>query len=100
MLAHHVFFWLKNPDSKEDKEKLQQGLQSLRGIESIRTIHIGTPSSTDRPVIDRSYDFSLITFFDNMEGHDVYQVHPAHKKFIEENSSLWSKVVIYDSEDV
>ena len=100
MLAHHVLFWLKNPDSKEDKAKLQQGLQSLRAIETIRTIHIGTPSSTDRPVIDRSYDFSLITIFDDMEGHDIYQVHPIHKKFIEDNANLWSKVVIYDSEDV
>ena len=100
MLAHHVFFWLNNPDSKDDKEKLQKGLQSLRAIETIRTIHIGTPASPDRPVVDRSYSFSLIIFFDNIEGHDVYQVHPTHKQFIAEHSSLWSKVVIYDSEDI
>src|SRR5690606_21469611 len=27
-LAHHVFFWLKNPDSKEDLNKLIEGLKT------------------------------------------------------------------------
>ncbi|MEX2231428.1 MAG: Dabb family protein, partial [Cyclobacteriaceae bacterium] len=45
-LAHHVFFWLKNPDSTEDLNKLLAGLKTLERIESVRRIHIGIPAST------------------------------------------------------
>ncbi len=100
-LAHHVFFWLKNPDSKEDLNKLIEGLRTLEKIESVRRIHIGVPASTEkRSVVDSSYSASELLFFDNVEGQNVYQEHPIHKKFIEQCSSLWEKVVVYDSVDV
>ena len=99
MLVHHLLFWLKNPESEEDKKKLQQGLESLLPIETIRTSHIGVPASTDRPVIVNDYDFSLLVVFEDLEGHDIYQEHPLHKKFLEENAHLWAKVRIYDSVD-
>ncbi|MDH4059117.1 MAG: Dabb family protein, partial [Cyclobacteriaceae bacterium] len=34
---------------------------------------------------------------DDVGGQDTYQTHPIHLKFIEECSSLWSKVIVYDS---
>lgn len=37
--------------------------------------------------------------FDNQAGQDTYQLHPLHVKFVEENSHLWEKVVVYDSVD-
>lgn len=98
MLVHHVLFWLKKADSAEDREKLQEGLSTLKTIEQPRLITIGTPATTDRPVIDRSYSFSLMILFDSMEQHDAYQVHPVHKNFIKEYAHLWSKVVIYDAQ--
>jgi hypothetical protein len=97
MLVHHVLFWLKNPDSAEDRAQLLEGLKSLKAVESIRHLYIGTPASTDRPVIDRSYSFSLLQIFDDMERHDAYQVDPIHKAFVEKCSSLWTKVQIYDA---
>ena len=48
MLTHHVFFWLKNRDSKEDLAKLIEGLKTLEKIESVRKIHIGVPASTEK----------------------------------------------------
>lgn len=100
-LVHHVFFWLKNRDSKEDLNKLIEGLQTLRKIESVRKINIGVPASTElRPVVDASYSASELIFFDDVAGQDAYQVHPIHKKFVENYSHLWEKVVVYDSIDV
>jgi len=100
-LAHQVFFWLKNRDSKEDLNKLIEGLKTLEKIESVRKIHIGIPANTEkRPVLDSSYSASELIFFDDVAGHDVYQVHPIHKKFVEQYSPLWEKVVIYDTMDI
>jgi hypothetical protein len=100
-LAHHVFFWLKNRDSKEDLKELIDGLKTLEKIESVRKIHIGVPASTEkRPIVDSSYSASELIFFDDVAGQDLYQVHPIHKKFVEGCSHLWEKVIVYDSVDV
>ena len=97
-LVHHVFFWLKNRDSKEDLAKLLEGLHTLEKIETIRKLHIGVPASTEqRPVVDSSYSASELMFFDDIAGQNVYQDHPIHKKFIENCSHLWEKVIVYDA---
>jgi hypothetical protein len=101
MVIHHVFFWLKNPSSKEDLDKLLAGLKTLRKIETIRMIHIGVPAGTEkRDVVDNSYHASELMFFDDLAGQKTYQDHPIHKKFIEDCSHLWEKVVVYDAMDV
>ena len=44
-----------------------------------------------------TYTFSLNIIFKDLEGHDVYQVHPLHKAFLEEFKVYFEKVVIYDA---
>lgn len=97
---HHVYFWLKNPDSKEDRAKLVEGLKKLSKVTTIKNFHIGQPAGTNRDVIDRSYAVSWFVLFDNADDQQSYQVDPVHLKFVEECSNLWSKVVVYDSVDV
>jgi len=97
VLVHHVFFWLKNADSKEDLFKLVAGVKSLSKIETIRTIHVGVPASTEkRDVVDTSYSVSELMFFDDEAGQKIYQDHPIHQKFIADCSHLWDKVLVYD----
>lgn len=97
-LAHHVYFWLKNPDSKEDLAQLLRGAHTLTSIETIKGFHLAVPAATeDRNVIDNSYQVSWLAFFDSEADEQIYQVHPTHLKFIEDYNHLWSKVVVYDS---
>ena len=97
-VVHHVFFWLKNPDSKEDLAKLLAGLRTLAGIDAVRGIHIGVPADTEqRGVVDGSYSASELLFFDDVAGQNAYQVHPIHKQFVADCSHLWQRVVVYDA---
>jgi hypothetical protein len=97
-LVHHVFFWLKNPNSKEDVERLLKGLRTLAKIESVRGVHFGVPASTEkREVVDNSYSVSEILFFDDTAGQKIYQDHPIHKQFVADCSHLWERVVVYDA---
>ena len=96
---HQVYFWLKNPDSKEDRAKLLEGLKKLSKVKTIKSFHIGKPAGTSREVIDASYSVSWYTLFDNGEDQQSYQVDPIHLKFVEECSPLWNKVIVYDSID-
>ena len=96
-VVHHVFFWLKNPDSKEDLAALLAGLRTLAGIDTVRGIHIGVPADTEqRGVVDGSYSASELLFFDDVAGQNAYQVHPIHKQFVADCEHLWERVVVYD----
>jgi hypothetical protein len=97
-LVHHVFFWLKNPASQADLATLLKGLATLKQIETVRGAHFGVPASTEkRDVVDNSFSASEILFFDDTVGQKTYQDHPVHKKFVEDCSHLWEKVVVYDA---
>lgn len=100
LFVHHVYFWLKNAGSKEDLDKLVAGLKKLSAVKTIKQFHIGKAAGTSRDVIDSSYAVSWLTLFDNKADQDSYQEDPIHKKFVEECSSLWSKVIVYDSIDM
>lgn len=100
-IIHHVFFWLKNPGSKEDLDKLLAGLQTLRKIKEIKKLYIGVPAATEkRDVVDSSYAASELMFFDNLADQKSYQDDPIHQKFIADCSHLWEKVIVYDVQDV
>ena len=99
IFIHHVFFWLKNSDSKEDLDALVNGLKKLSAVKTIRQFHIGIPAATNRGVIDSSYSVSWYLIFDGLEAEESYQVDPMHLNFVKECSYLWSKVVVYDSVD-
>jgi hypothetical protein len=94
---HVVFFWLIN-DTQEVSKKFEHELrQFINHVDEIKTSHIGTPADTDRDVIDNTWSYSLVLSFDSKKEQDIYQGHQAHLKFIENASSLWEKVLVYDS---
>ena len=97
-LVHHVFFWLKNPDSIADRDKLVEGVKTLSKIKSIRKLHVGVLASTEkREVVDTSWQVSELMFFDDLQGQSMYQTHPIHLEFIKNYSHLWAKVLVYDA---
>jgi len=100
IFVHHVYFWLNNPDSKADLDKLKEGLTKLSKVTTIKQFHMGKPADTNRDVIETSYAISWLCMFDNAADQASYQTDPIHLKFVEDCSSLWKKVIVYDSVDV
>lgn len=97
-LLHHVFFWLKDKGSAEDRERLLAGLRKLAAIPVVRALHVGVPAPTEqRDVIDNSYDVSELMFFDSVADQKTYQDHPLHQEFVRTCSPLWRKVTVYDT---
>lgn len=97
MIAHHVLFWLKADTTEAQKSAFRNGLQSLEKIEVVQKFHVGTPAPIERAVVDTTYSFSLILFFEDLKAHNVYQVHDIHKAFLDEFRELFEKVIIYDA---
>ncbi len=100
-IAHQVYFWLKNSGSLEDRQKLIEGIKTLKKIETVREMHIGIVANTEkRSVIDSSWGVSELLFFDDLSGQASYQTDPIHLDFVKNYSNLWDKVLIYDAEMV
>ena len=99
-VIHHVFFWLKNPGSTEDRDKLVAGVKTLAKIETVRKLRVGIVASTEkRDVVDNSWAVSELMFFSDLAGQATYQTHPIHLEFIKNCSHLWEKVIVYDAQD-
>jgi hypothetical protein len=100
-IVHHAFFWLKNPGSIEDRDKLVSGVKTLSKIETVRELRVGIVANTEkRDVVDTSWGVSELMFFSDLAGQAAYQTNPIHLDFIKIYSHLWDKVVVYDAIDV
>ena len=100
VFIHHVFFWMKDPMNMEDRRNLEAGLTKLSSIDLIKTRHIGIPANTNRDVIERTYQYSILFTFKNKADQDIYQSHPDHLKFVDECSHLWKQVTVFDTVDI
>jgi hypothetical protein len=97
-VVHHALFWLKNPNSLEDRDKLVAGVKTLGKIAVIKELRVGIVASTEkRDVVDNSWAVSELMFFSDLEGQASYQSDPIHQEFIKNCSHLWEKVIVYDA---
>jgi hypothetical protein len=96
--AHTVYFWLHNPDNKEDCKAFETSLgKFLDHSAYAKTKFIGKPPRASREVVDGSFTYSLVVTFESAEAQEAYQKEAPHLVFIEESSKLWNKVIVYDS---
>ncbi len=99
--SHTVFFWLKNPDSAEDRTAFENSLKKfLDKSEYAKTKFIGKPPKASRDVVDGSFTYSLILSFESAEAQKAYQDEASHKVFVSESEDLWTKVIVYDSTSI
>ena len=99
MLNHCVFFWAKEGLTAEEAADFERGLTSLLAIPSVVKGTVGVPAATDRPNVERSYSHALALVFQDVAGHDAYQVHPIHNAFHARCVGYWTKVAVYDFVD-
>ncbi len=94
MNVHHVFFWLK---PGVDKAAFRKALEKLGEIYLVKQIHVGVPVPSERAVVDGSYDFSLLMFFENAADEEAYQNDADHHAFIDQWKDSWVTVKVYDA---
>jgi len=93
MLKHIVLFKFKPETTEAQIDQLAEGLGALPEImDDIREFVFG------RDVIgsERSYDFGLVSMFDDLEAMQRYQIHPEHQKVVAHVKAICSGVVAVD----
>lgn len=96
MLTHVVLFKFKPETTEAEIQQLAEGLGRLPAIiDEIREFRFG------RDVLrsERSYDFGLVSSFEDLEALQRYQVHPDHQKVVAHVKAICSGVVAVDYED-
>jgi len=93
MLKHVVLFKFKSDISEADIDQLVDGLAALPDqIPEIREFVFG------RDIIgsERSYDFALVSMFDDLAAMQSYQVHAEHQKVIAHVKAICTSIVAAD----
>lgn len=99
MYSHIVIFWTDPANPKAADELIAGANQHLRSIPGILSFHVGKMASSQRPVVDQTYQVALNLTFPDKATQDAYQVHPQHIEFVEKVfKPLCKKVVVYDFE--
>lgn len=95
MLKHVVFLKFKPEASEAEIQDLSDSLKALPAkVPEIKQYEFG------RDVIrgERSYDFALVSAFDDIDAMKRYQVHPDHREVLAKVKALCQDVLAVDFE--
>jgi hypothetical protein len=99
MLAHMVYFTLKDGSPAAVERQLSACRKYLTGHEGVVFFALGTRTpDLARDVNDREFHVGLHVVFRDRAAHDAYQKHPRHLQFIEESKPHWSRVRVFDAD--
>ena len=84
MFSHVVIFWTDPEQPNAAQELIDGAHRYLKNIPGADFFHVGRMATSDRPVVDQSYQVALNIAFKDKATQDAYQVHEDHVKFVEE----------------
>ena len=97
-LAHDVYFELVDSSSRARQRLIDSCYEKLEPIPGITFFAAGNrDEQLSRPVNDQAFHVGLHVYFADRAAHDVYQDHPDHLAFIEENKDNWRSVRVFDA---
>ena len=96
-LVHQVYFWLQPGLSAAEEEAFVAGMRSLAEAPTVLEVEVGTAAATpEREVTDNSFDYFLTLGFENVAGHDAYQVSAVHEAFVAAHEAKFREVRVFD----
>jgi hypothetical protein len=97
LLAHNVFFSLKDNSPEAKKAMVEDSHKYLSPIPGIVFYAAGVVSDVERDVVDRDYDVALHVVFTSKAAMEKYLAHPRHLEYVAEHRPNWNKVRVFDS---
>ena len=98
MLAHNVYFSLKDNSDAAKKEVIAACKKYLSGHPGAVFFAAGVlAEDCNRPINDRDFDIALHIIFKDKAAHDAYQKAERHLTFAKEYDNRWKKIRVFDS---
>ena len=97
MFSHIVIFWTEPTIPTAADELVAGANEYLKSIPGILHFHVGRMASSNRAVVDQTYQVALNLVFPDKKTQDAYQAHPQHLEFVEKVlKRVCKRVVVYD----
>ena len=96
-LEHIVIVWLKEPGNRASRERIIEASEVLAAIPGVVALKSGSVVTSDRPIVDSSFDVALIITLENEAALQAYLTHPLHLTLVEETlKPLVERIRVYD----
>ena len=97
VIHHVVLCWLKEPGNAEHRQQIVEATESFREIPGVLAARAGNVMSSERSIVDDSFDVGILILVPDEKGLTEYLEHPIHQKAKEEILlPLVEKIVVYD----
>lgn len=96
-ITHVVMVWLKQPGNEQQRAAFIKASEQLNDLPGIVNRHVGVVLSSDRAIIDDTFDVAVTVTMESQEALKAYLNNPKHKKILNEKiKPLINRVVAYD----
>lgn len=96
-LQHIVVIWLKEPGNATHRQMILDESEILRQIPGVLSLTSGSVITSERAIVDSSFDVAMIVSFTDKTAMDAYLAHPVHVTLVNQMlKPLVTKIRVFD----
>ena len=96
-LQHIVVIWLKEPGNATHRRMILDESEILRKIPGVLSLTSGSVITSERAIVDSSFDVAMIVSFADKAAMDTYIAHPVHVTLVTQTlKPLVAKIRVFD----
>lgn len=96
-ITHVVMVWLNEPGNEKQRAAFIKASEQLNDLPGIVNRHVGVVMSSDRNIVDDTFDVAVTVTLENKKALQAYLNNPKHKKILHDKiKPLVNRTVAYD----
>ena len=96
-ISHVVMVWLNEPGNEQQRAEFIKASKELNNLPGVVNRHVGIVLSSDRKIVDDTFDVAVTVTLKNKAALKAYLNNPRHKKILHEKiKPLVNRTVVYD----
>ncbi len=99
-VVHIVLVWLKEPGNLEHRQQIVDATREFETIPGVIDVSVGQVVTSDRPIVDDSFDVGLYLTFSSIDAMNTYLADERHQQALREIfRPLSERYIVYDFQD-
>ncbi len=99
-VVHVVLVWLKEPGNSEHRQRIIEISREFETILGVIDVRVGEVVTSDRPIVDDSFDVGLYLTFSSVDAMNTYLADDRHQQALREVfRPLSERYIVYDFQD-
>ena len=99
-VVHIVLVWLKEPGNPEHRQRIIEISRDFETIPGVIDVSAGEVVTSDRPIVDDSFDVGLYLTFSSVDAMKAYLADDRHQQALREVfRPLSERYIVYDFQD-